>query len=143
MTSKRETRAPLVQGLAGVILGSLTLVACAHDIPLQTSGRIPAAQGEIKISKGDNDNTRMRLKVAHLADPQKLAPGASTYVVWIQGSPGPVQNVGALEIDEKQEGSLETVTPHREFQLFITAEAVPTVAVPTSERLLHASVRRP
>jgi hypothetical protein len=124
------------------VLASLVLVACAHQIPMQTSDRIPAAQGRVEISKADNDNTKMKLEVAHLADPQKLAAGATAYVVWIQSNPGQAQNVGALAVGDNRQASLETVTPHRDFQLFVTAEPAATVATPTSERLLFATVRR-
>jgi hypothetical protein len=132
----------LITILAGSALGGLLLGGCAHDVPLQTSARIPAAQGQIKISKADNDNTKMKLEVDHLAEPGKMAPGAMTYVVWIQTSPGQVQNVGALMVDGDRHAKLETVTPHRQFQLFVTAEPVATVAAPTTERLLFANVQR-
>jgi hypothetical protein len=141
MISKTLQGIPQATAAALVILGGLTL-GCAHDIPLQTSNRIPAAEGQIKISKADNDNTKMKLEVDHLAEPEKLVPGASSYVVWIQSGSGDIQNVGALVVDDKRRAKLETVTPHREFQLFVTAEPVPTAVAPTTERLLYANVHR-
>jgi hypothetical protein len=96
----------------------------------------------VALAQVNNDNTMMKLEVDHLAEPDKMAPGASTYVVWIQSTPGQAQNVGALMVDNDRRGRLETVTPHREFQLFVTAESAATAAAPTSERLLFANVRR-
>ena len=129
--------------LSVALFGAVGVAACAHDVPLQTSGRIPAAEGELKVSKAPNDNTKVKLEVDHLAIPEKMAPGASTYVVWIQSAQGgAVQNAGALQLDDKHKGKLETITPHKEFQVFITAEPIPTVSTPTSERLMFATVRR-
>jgi hypothetical protein len=142
MGSKTQRGRFLITVIGGSMLGGLIVVGCAHDIALQTSDRLPAAQGQIKVSKGDNDNTKMKLEVNHLAEPAKMAPGASTYVVWIQTSPGQVQNLGALTVDNDRQAKLETVTPHRDFQVFVTAEPVATVAAPTSERLMFANVRR-
>jgi hypothetical protein len=112
---------------------------CAQTVAMQTSPAIPAAEGKIKVKKGDNGNTALSLKVEHLAEPRDVAPGATTYVVWIQG-PGTVQNVGALQVGNAKEASLETVTALEDFTVFVTAEPVATAAVPTGERYLIATV---
>jgi hypothetical protein len=111
---------------------------------LERSARIPAAEGVVKVERGPNDNTRLRIEVAHLAPPDRLQPGATVFVAWampLQGS-SPPQNLGALLVDKNLDGRLETVTAWREFNLVITAESMPGGDRPTSETLLSREVRR-
>ena len=113
--------------------------ACTHTVPLQTSPAVAAAEGKLKVKKGDNGNTMVKLNLEHLAEPEDVAPGTSTYVVWIEG-PGTVQNVGALKVGDEKEASLETVTPLEDFNIFITAESSATAAAPTGQRYIFARV---
>jgi hypothetical protein len=138
--SKRSPR--LVMGSA-MIAGALAVGACAHDeVPLQATAEIPAAQGQLKVSTGDSGNTKVDVEVAHLADPERVRPGATNYVVWVQSPNGRPQNVGALKVGDDQKGELETTTPYSQFQIFITAEPYATAAAPTSDRLMFANVRK-
>ena len=130
--------------LAGVAIGVVMAVGCASGpqaIRMRTSLAIPAAQGTVKASSGKNGNTSLVIDVRHLAPPERVAAGATTYVVWAQplgeGSP---QNLGALRVDEDLRGTLATVTPLRSFDLFITAEASATQMEPTNDQLFSASI---
>lgn len=104
---------------------------------------MPAAEGKAKFSKASNDNTTVDVSVKHLAQPEKLTPPASTYVVWIQANPneGP-QNIGQLKVDKDLNGTLQTVTPFHSFDLFITAEGSGQVQSPAGKRLLWTSYSR-
>ena len=126
--------------IAIVVAFAVALGACAHSQPMQSSARVPAAEGSVKLGKGDSGNTRVTMKVKHLADAAMVAPGASTYVVWIQQPEREPQNVGALKVGKDRRGELETVTPHQTFQVFITAEPTVSARAPTSERLMFANV---
>jgi hypothetical protein len=50
------------------------------------------------------------------------------------------QNVGALHVNEKLDGKLETVTALKQFLLFITAEPSPSAMVPTGKALMKTNV---
>jgi hypothetical protein len=104
---------------------------------------VPAAQGTVKATSTANNNTAIVVEVHHLAPPERVQPGATTYVVWAR-APGQdaYQNLGALRVDDSLRGTLKTVTPLRSFDVMITAEASPTVMTPSSRRLLSASVQR-
>jgi hypothetical protein len=67
--------------------------------------------------------------------------GASVYVVWIepQNAQRQRQNIGVLKLDEDKRGRLETVTPFRDFRIFVTAEPAPNVTEP-SQQLMTALV---
>lgn len=94
---------------------------------------VPASQGTVKATLGDNGNTNVALRVKHLAPPSKIAPEATVYVVWIQPLDGTKQNVGALTLNDDLEGSLDTLTPHKRFQISVTPEPSGLVAQPTHD----------
>jgi hypothetical protein len=117
----------------------LVVAACAGATQMGVSPRVPAASGELDAKTGDNGNLRLDLKVHNLAPPDKVSPGASTYVVWLgpaQG--GSPQNLGALRVDSKLNGELHTVTSQASPTIFVTAEPNPTVSSPSGEKLLWA-----
>jgi len=107
---------------------------------LQGTNLTPAAEGKVSISKADNNNVGIDVMVKHLAPPQRVSSSATTYVVWLQPTAGDtrdLQNMGALKVDEDLNGRLRTVAPHRNFQLFITAEPSAMVTFPAGEKILE------
>jgi len=126
---------------------AVAVVGCASGtgtVRMTTNGDIPAAQGTAKASPASNGNTALEVDVKHLAPPGRVVSGATTYVVWVHGKDGEgaAQNVGALRVDGELRGTLNTVTPLRTFELFITAEPSSTISAPTGKQLLSASVQR-
>jgi hypothetical protein len=107
-----------------------------------SSPDIPAAEGVVRATAGENGNTQLRVFVRHLARPEKVRPDATTYVVWLQPPGGAPQNMGALAVDEDLRGSLTTVTPLKSFDVFITLERTATVQEPSAENVLSASIAR-
>jgi hypothetical protein len=111
-----------------------------HADTMTVSPDIPAAQGKVKFGKADNGNTSIDLMVKYLADPQKLQPPEATYVAWVSSTQDSTpQNVGALKVDNHRKGTLKTITPLQNFQLFVTAEASGQVQAPTGTRLIWAA----
>jgi len=114
---------------------------------LQASPKVPAAEGTVSVQDGDNGNYKVALNVKHMAPPEKVATGASSYVVWLRPlgtdtKNQSAQNMGALTVNKDLEGNLTTVTPYRQFDLFVTAEPVPNSTAPTGEQLLTTTVRK-
>jgi hypothetical protein len=107
-----------------------------------TSGESPAGEGTVEATKGDNDNTKLEVRVKHLPAPSKLADDASVYVVWIRPSNGEAQNVGALQVDKDLVGKLETTTPHKRFTLTVTPEPSARMAAPTHKPVFRSEVSR-
>ena len=108
-----------------------------HANVMNTSPDIPAAQAKVKFGKTDNGNTTIDLVVKHLAEPEKLLPRASTYVVWVsEDRDAAPTNVGALMVDRNRKGTLRTLTPLHTFKLFVTAEASGQAQQPTGTRLI-------
>ena len=122
---------------------ALALGGCgASPIKLINNPEVPAASGEITTDEGANGNLELTIEVEHLAAPEKIEPGATVFVVWIEKPGMNPQNMGALEVGEDLSGRLETVTPHHRFTLVITAEEDPTTAFPNGPRVLSAVVER-
>lgn len=131
-----------IQTCAVALLGLMLGCASGRTVRLTGSPQVPAAQGAVRVESGANNNTRLRIDVHHLADPQRIAPGATALVVWAQpaAAGGAPQNIGALRVNERLEGELETVTPQRDFELTITAEPSPTASAPSGAPLLSAHI---
>ncbi len=121
----------------------IALPACTRNAnqELVTGPSVPAARGTYSVSQTDNGNTRIQVKVSHLAEPSKLAATATTYLVWAQPEESTAAvPLGALKLDKDLTGSIEVMTPQKTFQLFITAEMAAGVSTPTGEKLLWASI---
>lgn len=122
---------------------SMLGIGGAKDIRLSSSSTIPSVAGYVKFNVTKNDNTQITLTVKHLAQPEKLTPPASQYVVWTRAAKyEPAQNMGALVVDKNLNGKLETVTPLRTFELFITAELSGQIQQPYGEPLLWINYNR-
>lgn len=131
-------------GTMVMALATLLLPAgCAGPQKVSTSPAMPAAEGTLRCEKAANDNTGIDLKVKHLANPDRLTPPASAYVVWTKiDKDAPPQNIGALAVDSDLNGRLKTVTAMRRFELFVTAEASGQVTTPSGAPLLWANCNR-
>jgi hypothetical protein len=132
------------RGLLG-LLGALLIAGCATtNYDLTASSKVPAASGSLKISTGDNGNSRLTIQVRNLAEPSKLTPDASAYVVWVAPvDGGAAQNVGSLQVyGDDLSGSLSTVTPLHDFRVSITAEALAQASAPSGAEVLSVTVHR-
>ena len=69
--------------------------------PLTASTAVPAARGKIDIGKDSNGNTKVKMEAEHLAEPGKLSPPRSDYVIWFSGKGrGRLLTQGRLRIDK-------------------------------------------
>ena len=127
----------LLMAAAGVGCLSGCAMIFGASPKMNVSPSIPAAEGKVRFKRSTNDNTSIKLKVHHLANPEKLTPAAKNYVVWVSSSPtAPPQNIGALEVDKDLTGTLVTVSPLHSFSLFITGEASGQIQQPTGPKLM-------
>jgi hypothetical protein len=134
-------------------------------VVLAASPKTPSSQGEVKTKTTSDKNTRVTVTVKHLAPPEKIEQGATTYVVWVrplgvsadQGersgayperqegagrNEAGVYNLGALKIGKNLDGELVTITPFKSFEIFVTAEASGAITQPHGERILWTSISK-
>jgi hypothetical protein len=118
------------------------LVYAAKRFPLTAASIVPAAKGSVEIGKDRNGNTEVKLRVEHLANPTSLAPSQANYIVWLEAKDSGPENEGELKVNGKLEGSFETVTPRKNFELFVTGENDATVKSPSGPEVLRTNVSR-
>src|SRR5215471_17424305 len=109
-------------GAAGALVGALAFGACGtmskeQTWSMNTTERIPSAEGKVKVKPEKDGNTRVKVEVEHLAAPASVFERAQTYVVWLQPETGRAQNVGVLNIDKNLKGDLETRTAFKDFRV--------------------------
>ena len=105
--------------LGGVLVAAVLVgiqFGCSSTQEMQSGYRVPASEGTVNATEGDNGNTKLEIRVKHLAHPSQMASDAKIYVVWVQPLNAASQNVGALTLNDDLEGSLDTVTPHHQFR---------------------------
>jgi hypothetical protein len=121
---------------------TLALTGCATTATLMGGKSAPGARGEVKVTQGNNGNSKVHVEVKHLAAPGEVLDGAAAYVVWVQSVDhvSPPQNVGELRVDGDLEGSLSTVTSMPAFDLTITPETSGQVLTTVNKPVLSARV---
>ena len=123
-------------------LALLATVALAKKYPLTAASIVPGARGNVDISKDNNGNTKLKMKVQHLANAENLTPPAAGYVIWLQGRGGDAENQGQLKVDRNLEASFETVTPLKSFDVFVTGEQDLKAKNPSGLEVLKATIQQ-
>jgi hypothetical protein len=124
----------------GLLAGCMHTSSGGSRVPLQASAGIPSAKGEVDASQKEG-NMKLSVKVQHMAPPQKLAQGATTYVVWSEPiAGGPPQNLGSLKLADDRSAKLDTVTPARDMKIVITPEPSTGVTKPSAQPVLWTTI---
>lgn len=113
----------------------------AKTYHLTTSPTVPAAAGKVQVTTDKNGNETVKLEAEHLAKPASLTPPRSTYVVWIQRPGNDPENQGQMKVGDNLKGNFQTVTPYKNFDIFVTAEQDGSVKTPSGEPVLRATVQ--
>ena len=124
------------------LAAALSIPAIADKFPLTSTSTAPAATGDVDVDKDANGNTKIDLKVEHLARPSELGPTRSTYVVWIQPPGSPPEKLGQLRVNNDLKGELKAATPLRTFDLFVTPEDSGSVPAPSGPVVLRTTIQR-
>ena len=127
------------------LLAAAALAGCGSSPPtfkFVGNSSQPAAEGSVIVTTEPNGNARLHIVARHLAPPERMAPDAKVYVVWVTPTGGIPQNVGALKLDANYAGRLDTVTPLRDFTLTIGVEADQTAQSPANMPVISTTIRR-
>ena len=122
---------------AGVLLlAAVVLSSCSRKMNFQNSSVVPAAEGSIKIKKDRNKNYAIDLNTFNLAEPKKLDPPKSIYIVWMNTDQNGTKKVGQLKtssslLSKTLKSSLRTSVPYNPTGFFISAEDDPNVSSPS------------
>lgn len=112
-------------GISAFIVFSL--ISCARKMTFQNSSVVPAATGKIKIKKDRNKNYSIDLSTVNLAEPSRLSPPRTMYVVWMSTDQNGTKKIGQLKtsaslLSKALKSSLKTSVPYNPTGFFITAE---------------------
>jgi hypothetical protein len=121
--------------------GLLLFASCTPRISFLTSSVVPAAEGAVKVKNDNNNNYTVDLHVTHLAEPERLSPSKSVYVVWMETADNGIKNLGQLNTSSSMfsktlKSSLETVTAFKPVKIFITAENDGAIQSPGFQQVL-------
>jgi anti-sigma-K factor RskA len=106
--------------------------SCAKKAFFLTSSVVPAAQGEVTVTKDKNNNYVIKMQISNLAQVDRLQPPKKSYVVWMEAERGITRNIGLITSSTKLKVSFETVATLRPTRIFITAEEDEGVQYPGS-----------
>jgi hypothetical protein len=120
----------------------LVISAWAKEDKLVSTGVTPAAEGKVITATDRNGNTEVDVQVKHLAKPESLTPPGQSYLVWVQPRGKDPELLGALRVNSDLGGSLKATTPHKFFDVMITAEEQVKPATPSSTVVLKGTVER-
>jgi hypothetical protein len=92
-----------------------------------SSSIVPAARGYVKVTRDNNKNYIITLKVSNLAEVNRLQPSKQAYVVWMITDQEITKNIGQLNssttfLSTKLKASYETSSSSKPIKIFITAE---------------------
>ncbi len=96
--------------------------SCAKKIAFQSSSIVPAARGVTTVKKDKNNNYKINMKLEYLAEPSRLTPPKSVYVVWVLTDNNVTQNIGQIITTKNLNVTFETVTSFKPIKIYITAE---------------------
>lgn len=122
----------------GFIFAAILVTACSRNIVFPVSEVVPAAEAVLKVDENDNNDYQLELEVENLASADRLTPSRRYYVVWMVSKKNGTINLGNLDINRKNKGSLETSTPYEPIRVFITAEDDKTPVVPSTQVILDS-----
>jgi hypothetical protein len=130
----------LFSALAAVFL-IFAINSCARKMSFNTSLVVPAARGTVKVKKDNNSNYNIQISLSNLAEPNRLQPSKSSYVVWMESDNNAAKNIGMINsstgfMSNKLKASFETVSSTKPTKIFLTAEDDGNVQYPASQVIL-------
>lgn len=127
--------------LSVFVLLLFTLGACSKKYTFPVSTVTPSADGDVKVKKQKGGIYSFETAVENLADPTRLTPPKSHYIVWVQNEEGEYQNVGELELSRRNKANLEGALTYKPIFFIITAEDVKNANWPDLQQTIFKSER--
>lgn len=122
----------------------IPLQSCSKKVKFETSPVVPAARGDVKVSRNSNKNYVIKIKFDNLAEVDRLNPSKKTYVIWMVTDQQSTKNIGQIKssssmMSSKLKADFETATPYKPVKVFITAEDDGNVEYPGMYTVLSTS----
>lgn len=123
------------------IVALIYFSSCSKKIHFQDSAIVPAARGDVKVKKDNNNNYNIHISLNNLAESKRLEPSKNTYVVWMESGNNETKNIGQINsetgfLSNKLKASFETVSPIKPTKIFLTAEDDASIQYPGTQIIL-------
>jgi hypothetical protein len=127
--------------MLNLLFAGLILSGCARKMQFDVSPVVPAATGNVKVKKDDNNNYMLTVKVLNLAPARNLTPSRETYVVWMESNRARVKNLGQINtskgfLSKTLKGEMKASAISKPTRVFITAEDRADVNYPGNQVVL-------
>ncbi len=127
-----------------IVAALLSNGACAKKVAFQNSSVVPAARGDVKVTRDKNNNYVIKIQLDNLAEVKRLQTAKDIYLVWMTTDQDSTKNIGQLIsktgfMSNKLNASFETVSPFKPKRIFITAETNPNAQVPGDQIVLSTT----
>jgi len=134
----------VIFAITASILVLFYLSSCSRKVSFQNSSVVPAARGDVKVKKDNNNNYRIQISLDDLAEPKRLEPSKSTYVVWMETANNVTKNIGQINsstgfLSSKLKASFETVSSSKPTKIFLTAEDDASIQSPGTQVIITTS----
>ena len=122
--------------LTGAIL--LT-AACNRQIRLAPLPLARGGEASVRVELTYDRNNTLRVQLSNVPDPSALNSAYTRYVFWV-ATPDrqTVVNAGQIRVGENRKAEMQTLTPLRDFVVFITAEARGDVTSPGPDMVFQS-----
>lgn len=122
----------------------ISFYSCARKTTFVTSPAVPAARGNVKVKKDNNNNYQVKIKLSGLAEASRLEPAKQVYVVWMETDENLTKNLGRINsssglLSNSLKASFETVTAFRPVKIYLTAEDDANVLYPGTHVIISTS----
>ena len=115
----------------GLLVAVLGGAGCAKRIRFDPLPLARAGKATARLELTYDRNNTLQIELSNVPEPSILNDKYTRYVLWV-ASPDrqSVVNVGQLRVEETKKAEIRTLTPLRNFVLFITAEPQGDVMAP-------------
>jgi len=126
-----------------LVAALLLTAACNRQIRLATLPLARGGEATVRVELTYDRNNTLRIQLSNVADPSALNPAYTRYVLWVATPDRQTTvNAGQIRVDENRRAEMQTLTPLREFVLFITAEARGDVTTPGPDIVFQSEAIR-
>ncbi len=125
-------------------LGMFSFSSCSTKAAFLTSSVVPAARGDVQVTRDNNKNYVIQLDIMNLAEPERLQPPKKLYVVWMVTDQKLTKNIGQIDsssgaFSNKLKADFQTSSAFKPVKIFITAEDDANVQYASSTVVLSTS----